>query len=128
MEAGIGYQQTRRVAPAAIFLFFFNTCLLPQGFSFTLLLTPVWVYLLHREARVDRLRPLLAALLLYAPIHWYLGADLLYYTISMTLLLCIVIFCIWLRPHLNEAIIDYERIIYRFVEVNFLFTLLSVPL
>lgn len=128
MEAGIRDRKTRWVAPAVIFLFFFNTFLLPQGLSFTLLLTPVWIYLLHKENRLCHLKTLLILVALYAAVHLFLGADPLYYTISTTLLFCTAVFCIWIRPHLAEGSIDYQYLLHKVVQINFLFSLLSLPL
>jgi hypothetical protein len=127
MEAGLRDRKTRWVAPAVLFLIFFNTFLLPQGLSFTVLLTPVWIFLLHKENRLSHLKPLLIAVVLYTTIHLYLGAELLYYTISTTLLFCIATFCIWLRPYLADGFLDYQYLMRRTVQVNFLFTLLSLP-
>ncbi len=128
MEAGIRYGKTAWVEPAVVFLFFFNTFLLPQGISFTLLLMPAWIYLLHLDGRLRCLRHLLLPVLLYGAIHTWLGVNLLYYAISLTMLLCIVTFCIWIWPHINDPAIDYAYLINRLMLVNFVLTLISLPL
>jgi hypothetical protein len=127
MEAGIRYGKTRWVEPAVAFLFFFNTFLLPQGISFTLLLTPVWIYLLDVDGRTQLLKYVIAAVLIYTPIHLWLGADGFYYAVSMIMLICISLFCIAIWPRLNDASIDYDYLFKRLLILNFLLTLLCLP-
>jgi hypothetical protein len=128
MEASLKSGRTARIAPAFIFLYFFNTFLLPQGLSFTLLLTPVWVYLMHLSGRLHWLKWLLAPALLYAAIHIWLGVDLFYYAVSISLLLCVCMCCMALWPMLSSGGIDYGQLFQSIVRLNFFFALLCLPL
>jgi hypothetical protein len=126
MEASLRSRQP--IGPLFIFLFFFNTFLLPQGITLTLLLTPVWLYLLHRSNRIRLVRYALLPFLLYGLIHSYLGVDLFYYAVSMTMLACICICCLAVWPYLRSRDIDYERLFGRIARINFFFVLISLPL
>ena len=128
MEERPGGLKTARIEPLAVFLFFFNTFLLPQGITFTLLLTPVWLYLLHREGRMHLVRYMLIPFAAYAAIHLWQGADLFYYVVSATLLFCIGICCIAMWSYIRDGDIDYDYLFKRIVLLNFLFTLLSLCL
>jgi hypothetical protein len=127
MEAGIGYRKTRWIEPAVAFLFFFNTFLLPQGVSFTLLLTPVVIYLLQKDNRLYLLKYVLALAVIYGAIHVWLGVDLFYYTISLVMLVCISLFCLAIWPRLNDQTVDYGYLFKRLLLLNFFFTMLSIP-
>lgn len=128
MEASLRYLKTLKLEPVFIFLFFFNTFLLPQGITFTLLLTPIWLYLLRQTNRLYLLRYFLAAFVLYTAVHIYLGVDIFYYALSSTMLLCVVIFCLAAWRYISDNEVDYDYLFKRIVLANFIFTLISLPL
>jgi hypothetical protein len=116
-----------RLEPLFLFLFFFNTFLLPQGLSWSLLLTPVWLYLLHITGRLYLLRGLLLIFICFGCVHLLLGVDLVYYAVSVALMLGLGIFLITAWYYLNNSDIDYEQLFKRIVLLNFIFTLISIP-
>ena len=116
------------IEPLFIFLFFFNTFFQPQGITVSLLLTPVWLYLLQRDNRIHLLPYLFVPMLAFAAIHIYGGADLFYYAVSATMLFCICICCMAAWPYLNDPALDYDHLFRRIVRINFVFAIISLPL
>jgi hypothetical protein len=123
-----------RVSAPATFLFcvlvfFFNTFLMPQGLSLTLLLTPVWLYMLARERRTAGLAILIALLGVYAIIHLAGGANLYFYALSDSMLFGVAIFCIAVWPWLRDTKeSEFDQLFRVLVALNFCFCLSSIPL
>jgi hypothetical protein len=127
MEASIGTRKAFAVTPVFILLFFFNTCGLPQGISLSLLLLPVWLYLLHIHRRLSSLGLLLAPMFVFACVHLVNGADLFYYILSAAMLLGTGIFAIAAWPALSDPALDYAALFRKIIRINAVLTLLSLP-
>ena len=112
----------------SIFIFFFNTFLLPEGFTYTLLLTPAWIYFLYVQGRLNIALVLLAPLALYAFVHLALGVSIGYYFISLTVMIALLIFIIACIPFINNASINLDLIFRDIAILNFILTLCSLPL
>lgn len=128
MEAGTRTRAALAVAPVFTLLFFFNTWGLPQGITVSLLLLPVWIFLLRLQGRLGQLCWLLGGLGIFAAAHLWLGADAFYYLVSGFMLLGAGIFCIAAWPALHDPRLDYDTLFRRLVWLNFIFMLLSLPL
>ncbi len=124
--------QTKLSARAAsllcILIFFFNTFLMPQGLSLTLLLTPVWLYLLARDGRTRGLKLLILFLGFYACIHLFNGADVFYYALSDLMLFVNAVFCMAVWPWLNRSDISFDRLFRQIVVLNFIFCCICILL
>src|SRR5271156_929073 len=90
----------------SIFIFFFNTFLLPEGFTYTLLLTPVWIYLLYLQGRLNIALIIPVPFLLYAAIHLISGADIDHYLISVTLMVALCAFIAAAGYYINNKAVD----------------------
>lgn len=128
MDASIQKITPAWIEPLFVFLFFFNTFLLPEGLTFSLLLTPVWLYLLHRKGKLHLMHYITGAFLLYAVVHLLLGVVWPYYLVSTIMMLGIGIFTLTARYYLNTPAFDVDFIFKRIVLLNFCFTLISLPL
>lgn len=128
MESRLQHLKTARIEPLFIFLFFFNCFLLPQGITFSLLFTPIWLYLLHTTGRLYLLKYFLLLMGAYAVIHFCFGVDAFYYSVSSILLFGNCIFCIAAVSYLRDPGVNYEYLFRRIVLLNFIFTLISIPL
>lgn len=111
-----------------ILLFFFNTFLMPQGISLTLLLAPVWLFRLARDGRTSGLKYLLLFFGFYACIHLINGADVFYYTLSDLMLFANTVFCLAIWPWLQRKDLSFDRLLRQLVVLNFIFCLISIPL
>jgi hypothetical protein len=127
MEASSQYIKQGWVWLFAIFIFFFNTFPLPEGITFILLLTPVWVYFLHLNGKLGQALLLTAPLGLYAIIHIAQGVVLSYYLISVIIMACLVIFGVACYDFINSGA-NWDGIFRDIVVLNFLFAMASVPL
>ena len=112
----------------SIFIFFFNTFLLPEGFTYTLLLTPVWLFFLHQQGKVNILLALLFPLVLYTVIHLTLGVNLGYYFISLTVIGALLSFLIFSNSIIRDTSINLDLIFRDIAVFNFILTLLCLPL
>lgn len=128
MQAIADPKKMSRAEPVFLVLFFFNTFLLPQGLSLSLLLTPVWLYLLHGSGRMCLLRYILVPFMVYGLVHLLQGADILYYTVSAGMMIALCIFLLVAWRGLNDVALNYERLFTIIAWVNFLFALVSIPL
>jgi len=126
MDAALKYMKASRPEPIFIYLFFFNTFLLPQGLSCTLLLTPVWLYLLHITGRLHLVRHLLLFFIIYGCIHFFLGVDSVYYAVSASMMLGLGIFLVTAWYYLRNDNMDYEQVFKRIVLLNFIFSLAAL--
>jgi len=126
MDASIQRVKGNWVELVFIFLFFFNTFLLPDGLTYSLILTPVWIYLLHKTGKLQQMKYPLLLLLFYAAVHLYGGVELPYYLISSVLLLAITLFAITVAYYLQAGFLDLDYLFKRIVLLNFFFTLISL--
>ncbi len=111
-----------------VFIFFFNAFLLPEGMTYTLLLTPVWAWLLYRQKKLST--AILACLPLagYAIIQSLQGVNLYYYLVSSAMIISLIIFLTLGYEVVNHPGIKWDPIFRDIALLNFLFVLLSLPL
>ena len=112
----------------SIFIFFFNTFLLPEGFTYTLLLTPVWIYFLYLQGKLNILLALLSPLVLYTVIHIALGVNIGYYLISLTVIGTLIAFLVSSNSIIRGTSINLDLIFRDIAVFNFLLTLMCLPL
>ena len=112
----------------SIFIFFFNTFLLPEGFTYTLLLTPVWIYFLYLQGKLNIALLFLAPFTIYAIIHLALGVYISYYFISVTVMVALIFFLIAGAIFLANPETNLDLIFRDLAILNFIFTAISIPL
>jgi len=128
MEAILPRYHNVWIAPLFIFLFLFNTAFLPEGLSFSLLLTPVWLFLLYRMQGLRYLTAFCLVLGTYMMIHLWLGVIVHYYLISTLMLFCTGVFALTTAMILSKDLVDLEGIFNKILILNFLLALCSIPL
>lgn len=111
-----------------LLIFFFNAFLLPEGLTYTLLLTPVWVWLLYLQKKL--LTTVLACLplALYAVIQVWQGVNLFYYLLSSAMIISLIIFLTLCYYVIHRPQIEWDPIFRDIALLNSLFTILSLPL
>jgi len=112
----------------AIFVFFFNSFLLPLGLTYILLLAPVWLYFVYKEQKIALTLTLLIPLLLYSIVHYYQGVEEKYYIISLAMLCTVLLFVIASYTYISKATINWDRIFKDIAILNFILAILSIPL
>src|ERR1022692_51691 len=112
----------------SIFIFFFNTFLLPEGFTYTLLLTPVWIFFLYLQGRLNIALALLVPLAIYALIHLTLGVNIGCYFISVTIMAALLLFLTACFPIISNTSINLDVIFRDLAILNFILTVLCLPL
>lgn len=127
METGTAHIKQGWVWFFALFLFFCNTFPLPQGISYTLLLTPFWVYLLYVQHRLMAVVAILLPLAVYAAIHLSLGVSLSYYLVSAMMLACVLIFAVTASYYIKSPEVNWDLIFRDIVILNFILALLCIP-
>lgn len=129
-SAGIAYKPVGKqwIVYIVLFIFFFNSFLLPAGLTFVYLLTPVWIYFLYLHGQLKKTGLIIAPLVVFAFIHFAQGVDAGYYILSFTIIASLVTFLALFSLYLNKPDIDWDSI-YRYIAIsNFIFTILSVGL
>ena len=112
----------------SLFIFFLNTFLLPEGFTYTLLLTPVWIYLLHQQGRLNTVAALLVPLIIYTVIHLFLGVYVGYYFLSLSIMISMVVFVLAVSSIVSDYSVNLDLIFRDIIILNFILTLASIPL
>ncbi|HVY75126.1 MAG TPA: hypothetical protein VG890_09865 [Puia sp.] len=87
--------------PFAILYFFLNSVFLPLGLLYTTLLTPVFLYWLYRENRLEYGWVFFALTIPLAVIHYVQGIDAAYYLKSWLLLFSVFVFILTVRRFLQ---------------------------
>ena len=112
-----------------LLIFFFNTVsFLPKGVTIVLLLTPLWLYFLHKQNKLKLSIALLLPLLLYIPIHLYNGVNLTYYLISTVVLCSLSFFVTSWYFLLKEQTINLDVIFKDIAILNFILVIGCIPL
>ncbi len=109
----------------AILIFFFNSFLLPEGLTYTLLLTPMWLYLLYLQGRLSIATGILMPLTIFAVIHLLHGVDIIYYSRSILMIAGMTTFLVVSSFFINSSSINWDLIFRDISILNFFFTLLS---
>jgi hypothetical protein len=112
----------------AILVFFVNSFALPQGLTYTLLLTPVWIFILHQYNRLSIAFVLLAPLMIYAFIHFLQGVNAEYYLISLLMLIGVLCFTLIAAIYFNDTDINWDGIFKSIVIINFVLAIGSLAL
>lgn len=128
MEADSQYIKQGWVWLLSLFIFFFNTFLLPEGLTFILLLTPVWLYILYQRSKLNVIFVLMLPLAFYAVIHICQGVVLPYYFISMTIMAALAVFTVACYHIINDTGSGWDGIFRDIVILNFILAILSLPL
>ncbi|MBS1774406.1 MAG: hypothetical protein JST82_16230 [Bacteroidetes bacterium] len=126
MEATNQHLKNIWVGFIVLFLFFFNTAFLPQSVTFTLLLTPVWLYLIAVHKRVRLFLGLMIPLLLFAVLHFSQGVAITRYIISDAIIVCTIAFLIVANDYINDTSVNWDKIFRNITILNFTLTLLSI--
>jgi hypothetical protein len=113
----------------SILLFFFNF-VFPEGLTLTLLLTPVWLFLLYQWRVNFRLwlGVSLVLLLLYAVVHFLHGVVIRYYVVSATILVATLIFGGFFYHALKRYTGLLDGLFRQVLILNFVLTILAVVL
>lgn len=128
MEASTPYVKKGWVSLFALFVFFFNTFALPLGFTFTLLLTPVWFYFMYQQKNVPLFLTLLLPFVVYMFIHFAIGVVIPYYLLSFVILACTIAFVVVAAHYIRRAEYNWDGIFRDIAVLNFIFTLISLIL
>lgn len=112
----------------AMLVFFANSFALPQGLTYTLLLTPVWIFLLHKQQQLNTVGIVLVPLLIYMTIHIAHGVDMGYYLVSLAVLISTICFALVAIIYFNDPEINWDHIFRTIVIINFLLAIASIPL
>lgn len=112
----------------ALFIFIFNSFLLPGGFNYTLLLSPIWLYIAYRQKMLPVNALIAFPLGIYAAIHIYHGVDIPYYLLSLFLLQCLILFLLASYRFINNTEINWDKIFRDIAVLNFLLVLCCIPL
>jgi hypothetical protein len=126
MEASTPYVKKGWVSLFTLFIFFFNTFALPLGFTFTLLLTPVWFYFIYQQKDVTLFLTLLLPFFLYMLIHLVIGVVIPYYLISFIIIMCMISFLIVAAHYIKDPAYDWDSIFRDIAVLNFILTLISL--
>jgi len=112
----------------SIAILFCNQLPLAEGMTLTLLLTPVWIFWLHRNGSLlpNTILSLIALLLLFSLPHLLHGAQPVYYLISTTMILSAGFFTACFYKIANSGIVDFDRILRQILVLNFLLTLIAI--
>ena len=127
MEAGQNLKQTW-VWLFALFIFFFNSFALPEGLTFTLLLTPLWFYIAYRQKMLWYNALITFPLGIYAVIHLLNGVDIKYYFTSLLMLEGLILFLLVSARYINDTEINWDRIFKDIAVFNFILVLCCIPL
>ncbi|RYE24322.1 MAG: hypothetical protein EOP51_07785 [Sphingobacteriales bacterium] len=128
MEARTQSVKNTWVWLVAMLVFFINSFALPQGLTFTLLLTPVWLYLLRKHNRLDTLPMLMMPLVIYAFVHIMNGVSMGYYIVSLLMLVSVICFALVAIIYFNDPEVNWDGIFRSIVIVNFVLAIASIPL
>ena len=112
----------------SLFIFFFNSFLLPDGLTYSLLLTPVWVYLLYKQKRLDTVLVMLLPFVFYAIIHLIIGVKLSNYVVSFIVLISVITFLTAVYYFISNPKVRLDPIFCDIAIMNFFFTLISLIL
>ena len=112
----------------AMLVFFANSFALPQGLTYTLLLTPVWIFLLYRQQQLNTAGIVMLPLLIYMAIHIVHGVNISYYLVSLAMLVSIICFTLVATMYFNDPEINWDYIFRSIVILNFLLAIASIPL
>jgi hypothetical protein len=127
MEAGQNLKQTW-VWLFALFIFFFNSFALPEGLTFTLLLTPLWFYIAYRQKMLWYNALIALPLGIYTVIHLLNGVDMKYYFTSLLMLEGLILFLFVSARYINDLEINWDRIFKDIAVFNFILVLCCIPL
>ena len=128
MEASTPYVKNGWVSLFAIFIFFFNSFALPLGFTFTLLLTPVWLYFLYDHGNTALFITLTIPFVVYMFIHLAIGVVIPYYVLSLIILVCMIAFLVASYHYIRSPQYNWDGIFRDIMVLNFIFTLISLVL
>ncbi len=110
--------------------FFFNNFLLPDGFLYTFLLTPVFIYWMLTK-KVPVAKGIFMFLLVWGAfllVHRAYGISLPEYLKSSTLYFSVVIFGMTVYTYFKRYSFTYERMMQSVLKVNFIFVLGALAL
>lgn len=95
--------------PIVLIYFFFNGVFLPEGLLYTVLLSPLFLYLTFKERLFKPYLLFTLGSIAYFVIHLSLGIDLMYYLRSWVMMFSSFIFCITVYVFIRkEAFLDYS--------------------
>ncbi len=110
----------------SLLIFFFNSFLLPEGLTLTLLLFPLWVYILYSEKRLYLVITLLIPLLFFMVVHLAYGVDVKYYLISLAMIIGLITFLLVFQKAVNNPLVHWDLIFRDITVLNFFFVLVSL--
>ncbi|MGZ5242367.1 MAG: hypothetical protein ACXWW0_00730 [Bacteroidia bacterium] len=112
----------------ALFIFAFNSFLLPEGLTFTLLLSPVWFYIAYKQKMLSINVVITFVLGAYAIIHIYNGVEILDYIVSLLMMEGLVLFLLASYKYINNPLVYWDKIFRDIAVFNFILVLCSLPL
>jgi len=110
-----------------VLIYFFNT-LPPDGITLTLLLTPVWLYLLYRWkiSFQSWLTPIVLTFAVYSVIHVANGVIAVYYVISTLMIAAAAILAIFVYHALQRYTDTLDLVFRQLLMLNFVFTIIAL--
>jgi hypothetical protein len=112
----------------SIFIFFFNSFLVPEGLTFTIILLPIWFFILYINKQLHIALTLIFPLFIFMAVHLYFGVDLKYYMVSLTMLVSLILFLLVFYEAVNDRENQWDFIYRDIALLNFAFVLISLLL
>jgi len=116
------------VLTLSILIFFFNSLLPADGFTFTLLLTPIWIYYLYNKGRLREISVVALLSLPFVIIHLVQGVNTSHYISSFLVIISVLFFAFAWKFAIEEKNINLDAVFKAIVVLNFLLVLLSILL
>jgi len=126
MEANHLNQKQGWVWILSLLIFFFNSFLLPDGLTVTLLFFPLWIYILYSQKRLPVVGAFIIPLLLYMAIHLANGVDIKFYLISLAMVIGVISFLVVFQKAASSAMVNWDLIFRDIAVLNFIFVLISL--
>lgn len=110
----------------SILIFFFDSFILPGNLSLSVLLTPIWLFLIFQYKKQPILAGMLGILLAYTGIHLYYGMDMSNYFLNELLILSPLLLFVASFYLLSNNSVNLDFIFRDILILNFLLIIVSI--